>query len=178
MSTRIGINRTGRVLATGERTNADDQGRKFYDFLINIDSYAARNQYGTWCDVMWCWMNQHQQRKQTTHRIYSPWYTLNYRPCVFLFLFRAKSQNGGSSFDGMDSKNASFLNRFSFLFFSFFRHHERRTCSGKGVGKVSSPQKRLMIGGIPVLDLLASFARHNGRYWPVVTIKLPFEDAS
>jgi hypothetical protein len=46
MSTRIGINRTGRVLATGERTNTDDEGRKFYDFLINIDSYAARNQYG------------------------------------------------------------------------------------------------------------------------------------
>ena len=46
MSTRIGINRAGKVLAAAERTNADDQGRQFYDFLINIDSYAARNQYG------------------------------------------------------------------------------------------------------------------------------------
>ncbi|UPR02472.1 PsbP domain-containing protein [Chloropicon primus] len=46
VSTRLGITRQGRVVAAAERTKAEDGGRLFYDFLINIDSYAARNQYG------------------------------------------------------------------------------------------------------------------------------------
>ncbi len=46
MSTRIGIRREGKVLAASERVNADDSGRQYYDLLINITSYAARNQYG------------------------------------------------------------------------------------------------------------------------------------
>ena len=44
MSTRLGIRRGGRVVATSERV--DSSGRPWYDILINIDSYAARNQYG------------------------------------------------------------------------------------------------------------------------------------
>lgn len=45
-STRLGIQRNGRVVAAAQRTSASDGDRQFYDFLINIDSYAARNQYG------------------------------------------------------------------------------------------------------------------------------------
>jgi len=46
VSTRLGIKRDARVVAASKRTNSNDFDREFYDFLINIDSYAARNQYG------------------------------------------------------------------------------------------------------------------------------------